>query len=361
MAAVRLPQIVFEATPQCNLDCRYCYNVWKRPGASIPEPAGFRASLRTLKALFRQARVSQVTFSGGEPFLSERFLELVLACRMRHKTVTVITNGCCASEDDYRSLRDIGVGLIEIPLLSCLPEIHDQLTRKEGSWKKVLNSIEILLDLKASVVAVVVLTKVNFKELGKTLELLKEVGITQVMLNRFNVGGSGIHEWERLSLLPHDLHRAFAVAESKAAVLQLSISANVCIPYCILDPHDFPHIMMFSCSSRIEERPVTLDAAGNIRLCNHSPEVLGNIHKSHLREIFQNPYLSRFAQTVPKACSGCERFLKCQGGCKAAGEQLWGSLEEGDPLLYLPGSLRGTNGKGELHKGQSVTDTVRKG
>jgi len=92
---------------------------------------------------------------------------------MRRKTVTVVTNGCCASEADYRSLMDIGVGLFEIPFLSRLPEIHDQLTRKDGSWKKALKSMEILKDLKASVVAVVVLTTVNFHDLGETLEFLK--------------------------------------------------------------------------------------------------------------------------------------------------------------------------------------------
>ena len=317
----------------------------------MPKPVGFPGSLRTLKTLFRQARVSHVTFSGGEPFLSERFLELVLACRMRRKTVTVVTNGCCASEADYRSLMDIGVGLFEIPFLSRLPEIHDQLTRKDGSWKKALKSMEILKDLKASVVAVVVLTTVNFHDLGETLEFLKERGITQVMLNRFNVGGSGIREWKHLSLSPRYLKRAFAVAESKAVALQLSISANVCIPYCILEPHEFPHLIMFSCSSRIEERPITLDAAGNIRLCNHSPVILGNIHKVHLREILQNPYLSHFALTVPKTCIGCRRFSKCQGGCKAAGEQLWGNLEEGDPILYLPGEPRFRSSKASSFAG----------
>jgi radical SAM protein with 4Fe4S-binding SPASM domain len=335
MAAFRLPHIVFEATAECNLDCRYCYNVWKRPGATKPERAGFRGALSTLLALFRQARVSHVTFSGGEPFLSERFLELVLACRMRHKTVTVITNGCSASEADYRSLVDIGVGLFEIPVLSCLPGIHDRLTRRKGSWKKVLKSIQILQDLAASLVAVVVLTKVNLRYFGETLEFLKDRGIKQVMLNRFNVGGTGISEWEDLSPLAQDLRQAYAIAETKAAELELSISANVCVPHCLLDPEDFPHLTMLSCSPRIEERPTTLDAAGNLRLCNHSPTVLGNIHRNQVREIFQSPSLTRFAQTVPKPCVGCEKFSLCQGGCKAAGEQLWGSLEQGDPLLHL--------------------------
>ena len=333
MKNTRLPFVVFETTSECNQDCLYCYNIWKRPGDSERRSTGFRQTLGTLKSLFRQAEVSHVTFSGGEPFLSERFLELVLACRMRGKSVTIITNGTCASAEDYRSLKDIGVGVFELPLLSAHPEVHDRLTRSAGSWQKVTGSIDRIQELDIPVVAVIVLTTVNFPDLGDTLDFLKERGITRIMLNRFNVGGRGIREWRHLSLSKQELRRAFSLADRKAEEDQLSISANVCTPFCILTPKDYPHIRTVSCSPRIEQRPVTLDALGNIRLCNHSPTVLGNIHSTSLEQIFQSPYLRRFAQTVPKMCAGCEQFNECQGGCRAAGEQLWGSLDQGDPLL----------------------------
>jgi radical SAM protein with 4Fe4S-binding SPASM domain len=319
------------------LDCRYCYNSWKRPGELPQKPVGFREILRTMKILFRQAEVSHITFSGGEPFLTERFLELVLACRMRGKQVTIITNGTCAGEADYRSLKEIGIGLIELPILSYKAKVHDRLTRSPGSWEKVLKSIEILQDLDVPVVVVVILTKVNFQDLGETLDFLKARGINRVMLNRFNVGGSGIREWDKLSPSVEQLRRTFSLAEAKLKELRLSITANVCTPFCVLDPKDYPRIGMVSCSPRIEERPITVNANGAVRLCNHSPTVLGNIHITPLQDIFRKSYLSRFAETVPRPCVGCSDFVKCQGGCRAAGEQLWGSLEAGDPICRLQG------------------------
>jgi len=90
------------------LHCRYCYNIWKRPGATGAQTVGFRESLRTLRALFRRVQIFHLTFSGGEPFLGERILELVLACRMRGMTVTVVTNGCAATDDECRALPDVG-------------------------------------------------------------------------------------------------------------------------------------------------------------------------------------------------------------------------------------------------------------
>jgi radical SAM protein with 4Fe4S-binding SPASM domain len=335
MSRVRLPHVVFEVTPDCNLDCRYCYNPWKRPGGSAPRAAGFHAAADTLKTLFRTAEVLHVTFSGGEPFLSERFLELVLICRMRRKTVTVITNGTSAAEADYRSLKDVGVALVELPILSRAPEIHDLLTRRPGSWLKATKSLEILLRLGLPTVVVVVLARPNAEDLRGCLAFLREKGVTRIMLNRFNVGGAGIREWESLSLSAREMRRAFKLADAAAADLDLSISANVCTPHCILDPADYPHIPMTSCSMEVDARPGTLDAAGNVRLCNHSPTVLGNIHRTPLRDILRSDRPTQFVQTVPKPCAGCELFSKCQGGCKAAGEQLWNSLDQGDPLLRL--------------------------
>jgi radical SAM protein with 4Fe4S-binding SPASM domain len=339
---VHIPRVVFETTSACNLDCRYCYNIWKRPGEVPEKPAGYRHALRTLKVLFRQAEVDHITLSGGEPFLAERFLELALACRMRGKSVTVITNGTCGDSADYRSLKEIGVGLVELPVLSHSDEAHDHLTQVRGSWAKTLRSIAILQELKIPVVVVVVLTKVNICDLEDTLDFLAARGISRVMLNRFNVGGRGIEDWQALSPSIGELRSAFRRADAKQRELQISITGNVCTPFCVLDPNDYPHIGMVSCSARPDERPVTLDANGNVRLCNHSPTVLGNIHTAPISDIFRNPYISHFAETVPQPCVGCSEFPQCQGGCRAAGQQLWGCLELGDPLcrLLIPSAKR---------------------
>jgi MoaA/NifB/PqqE/SkfB family radical SAM enzyme len=171
MKFVRLPHVVFETTSECNHNCRYCYNIWKRPGASAQKPIGFRQTLHTLKSLFRQAEVSHITFSGGEPFMSERFLDLVLTCRMKRKSVTIITNGTYARKEDYRSLKEIGVGMIELPILSAQPEVHDRLTGRIGSWIKVMQSAAIVQELGLPLVAVVVLTRLNYPGIGETIDL----------------------------------------------------------------------------------------------------------------------------------------------------------------------------------------------
>jgi MoaA/NifB/PqqE/SkfB family radical SAM enzyme len=133
----RLPHIAFELTPDCNLDCVFCYNIWKIPGARMKPVRGtYRKSLRTLKELFRQADVPHVTLTGGEPMLSQRLVETALFCRMEGKGVTVITNGTRGSREQYRDLVRIGVSLFELPVHSSDPRIHDRMAGMEGSWAR---------------------------------------------------------------------------------------------------------------------------------------------------------------------------------------------------------------------------------
>ena len=68
--------------------------------------------------------------TGGEPFLSQRFHEIVLFCRMEGKSVTIISNGTQGSAADYRQLVRMGVGLFELPVYSVQADIHDRMVQR---------------------------------------------------------------------------------------------------------------------------------------------------------------------------------------------------------------------------------------
>ena len=71
--------------------------------------------------------------------------------------------------------------------------------------------------------------------------------------------------------------------------LSIIMSSNVCTPLCFLNGKDHKNIMFTICSSSILEKPLTLDILGNMRICNHSPIVIGNIYKNSLDEIIKSP------------------------------------------------------------------------
>ncbi|MBN1885484.1 MAG: radical SAM protein [Candidatus Krumholzibacteriota bacterium] len=328
----RLERIVFETTHRCPLDCRFCYAIWKRPGAPAPPPDGYARARRTLRRLFAVADIEHVVFSGGEPFCAPRFAELVIYCRMKGAAVTILTSGAASGPRDYVALAGLGVRHYEITLLAPGAAAHDRLTRTVGSWGRAVDAIRGVRAAGGTVTGGVVVTALNGDLLPGTLRLFAELGVRRVMLNRFNVGGEGIRHEAELQAGAARLRRFFGEADAAVAALGIQATANVCTPVCVLDPGDYPHIRFSSCRPHVTDRAFTLDTAGDLRFCNHSPVAAGNIFERSIGEILDSPYIRRWRTVVPESCAGCADWHRCYGGCRAASEQLGGSIEDADPL-----------------------------
>ena len=332
----QLPHITFEATSVCNLKCRYCYNIWKIPGTSgFEQFNSYKQARKTLNKLFKIADVNQVTFTGGEPLIAERFNELVLFTRMKKKSVAIITNGNKATASEYKQIFDLGVKLFELPLHSPTEKEHDYMTDTTGSWQKSLNSIKSLKEIGAQVVVVIVITKANYHLIKETLLFIKNLGISRIMLNRFNIGGQGIAEKAHLWLSYKEMNQAYHIASETGREHDLILSSNVCTPVCVLNPTDFPGIGFSNCSPDVKKRPLTLDIYGNLRFCNHSPTVLGNIFKDKLDDMLNSEQAQLWSMVTPDFCTECDLYSRCLGGCRAASEQLKLSVNAVDPVVEI--------------------------
>jgi radical SAM protein with 4Fe4S-binding SPASM domain len=324
--------IIFEVTAKCNLSCKYCYNVHKAPLGIVPAKGGYRKAKQVLRHLFRTVDLERVTMTGGEPLLQERFLELVLYCRMKGKRVVIISNGTSGDADQYKALVDMGVRLFELPLHSTIAAEHDQMTGLPKSHEKVRESIRMLRGLGAFVVPVIVVTQINRHHVQDTLRYFHKIGLRRIMLNRFNIGGNGIADASALSLSVPELRETFKKASETARALGLNVSSNVCSPVCVLDGKDFPGIRFSRCSPKMEQRPLTLDLDGNLRFCNHSPVVMGNLFKDQLPAVITSDYAKSW-KSRPAFCGTCDKWARCFGGCRAASEQVGGTVLDVDPIL----------------------------
>ncbi len=334
----QLANIAFELTSGCNLDCVYCYNIWKTPGAGIaPGQGSYKKSIKTLGEFFRQADVPNVTLTGGEPFLAGRIMEVALFCRMEGKGVTVITNGTAGTPKQYKDLFRVGVSLFELPVHSRDEVVHDMMAGVPGSWQKSVGSIGALRETGADPVVVIVLTRFNIDGVADTLDFIASLGVSRVMVNRYNIGGRHTADPATVSATHEDLRKAFAEIERKTQELGLRVTSNVCTPRCIIDPRDYPHIRFGNCSPDMARRPLTLDMDGNIRLCNHSPVIAGNIFAEPLVKILDSPYARSWGETIPSYCAECAVWTDCLGGCRAASEQCGLGLGHPDPLITAAG------------------------
>ena len=332
MPRFHIENIVYELTGACNQCCRFCYNYWRDGQTPIPAPDPSQAR-KSLRKLLSQASVGTLSFSGGEPLLLKNVEDLVLLARFKGCKVNILTNGTLLTADKLDHFLHLGISTIQIPLLSAHPATHDALTGLPGSWEKALDALRRAGETGIGA-AVLVITKVNAPGVAQTLALIKECGIRAVMVNRFNIGGQGIRHAEELVPGKEELADTFRMVEEFAAANpQMSFVSGVCTPLCLMDTSAFPHIRFSTCSTDLSRRPVTVNYRGEVRFCNHSPKVLGNLFQRPIADILSDEEVGRWYSAVPEKCAACPLLARCAGGCRAASEQVFGTFGHVDPIL----------------------------
>ena len=333
---MKIDHLVFELTQACNQCCRFCYNYWRDGSTPIPKPDPALAR-KTLRKLLSQTAVGTLAFSGGEPLLLPNIHDLALHARFKGSRVNVLTNGTLLTQDAIENFKSIGVSALQIPILSADPAVHDALTSLPGSWERATAAASrVVRTMPRAACSVLVITRENAPGIPETLELIKALGISQVMVNRFNLGGMGIQNQSALTLDRASLEKAFADVESFAAANpDIRFVSGVCTPLCVLDPAPYPHIRFTWCSTDFSRRPVAVSYTGDVRFCNHSPHVIGNIYQRPLGEILTDPASTGRYTVVPEHCRDCALFPRCNGGCRAASEQVYGDFGLPDPVVEM--------------------------
>ena len=222
--------------------------------------------------------------------------------------------------------------LFEIPLLSDERGLHDYLTGS-SSFDTVLEAIPNAKLAGAHVVVVFVITKINADRLRGMIEMAFALGADGIMVNRFNVGGRGIDNLEELLPTPQQVRDGLAVADELGERFGLPMSCSVAVPPCVVDTKPYTHVGFGFCAAGSDRAYCTFDAVGNVRMCNHSPTIIGNILRQPWAQIVGGPVVREFVAAVPERCRDCRLVRQCQGGCKAAAEQCYQSLTACDPFL----------------------------
>ena len=320
--------------------------MWGAPSAPVPAGADGEMSTREIRdlvdALRAEAPVENLALSGGEPLLRDDLPEIVAFLRQRGIAPVIITNGALLTAAKVEALRD--AVNFEITLFSYRPAVHDELAGRRGAWSGAIDAMANLRNAGRDFVAVFVATRLNYMDLEKTAELAIAVGAYGLMYNRVNVSAHNLRHAGRLLPAPGMIRENLDALEAIGEKYGLAIAVTVVVEPCVVDVRCYKHIHFGWCPLAGENAYFTIDPSGNVRICNHSPVLLGNIRRGGFGAIYRNhAYVRRFRDTWPAECAGCEPELKaiCRGGCKAASEQCYGTLARVDPFVTISRTLAG--------------------
>lgn len=291
-----------ELTAMCNNSCKGCGNVFaaERPLMSSMSVLQWQ---RILDKIGPHARKLKIT--GGEPTLHPHFTEIIISIAQRDIPFMLLTNA--------RWQNPTGV----IELIQNVPQCkgmlislhgkdafaHEAFTGTDGSFSETVANIRYAASSGVLVTASTVLTRYNVLSIETLVEFALGLGVKCVAFNRYL--GNPLPELE-----PTEAELREAVT-----VIEKLIARDAPVHYGNPLPQCFALNNSTGCMAGLTY--CTIDPWGNMRPCNHSPLIVGNLFDHSLSDLWQSEIIQQWRDMTVAECTTCQDYFSCGGGCRA--------------------------------------------
>lgn len=333
----RFRYVQLELTDACDLRCSFCYNVWKEDATYPRGRLSHEETLTLVSKIIDQTDCEYISLTGGEPLLRQDIYEIIEAIASRNVKVILITNGQLLTEDAVRSCLSAGLTSFEVSLHSYNSDVHDKLTGSPGAHEKAVSALAGVANARGHAGTVFVATASNIGDLRRTVELNALLHSRFVLFNRVACGGEGLVGWDGMSPSPSQVLRALKDSLPTAGQYGIGMGIGVQIPPCLVRLSDMNDIAFKFCplnEPMKDHTYITVDPRGNLRMCNRSAIILGNVLTGDsIPRMMQSDPVRRFSMAVPSFCKGCRFERECAGGCRADAHSRWGAFDCLDPWV----------------------------
>jgi mycofactocin radical SAM maturase len=312
--------LTWEVTLACNLRCRHCLSSSGAPAAG---------ELSTAEALdlvdqLHEARVFQVNFGGGEPFLRSDFEEILGACHERGIVTCVSTNGTLLDGRRVERLARSGLVAIQVSLDGANRLTCDAL-RGAGTYFRALSALRLLGKSPIPTSINTVLTAGNAGEIPQLYDLAGSLGVS-LRVSRFRPAGRGALNWEELRPSADQLLEFSGWLAARGDV-------RTGDSFFSLTPQQRQGLGLNLCGAA--KLTCCVGPEGEVYPCAflQSPEFgAGSLREASFQEIWDgSAVLASFRRLRIRSCESCERFDQCHGGCPAVAYHMRRGLDGGDP------------------------------
>ncbi len=264
----------------CNNRCRFCVQGDKRHRLADLDTAELRKRLADARE-----HADSIVFTGGEVTLRKDLTELVSYAReLGFVTIQIQTNGrMFAYRQNCEELIEAGANEFSPALHGHSAELHDYLTRADGSFAQTSRGIRNLKQLGQPVITNSVITRSNYRHLPALARLLLQLDVDQyqfAFVHPLGTAQQGFH-----AVVP----RMALVARYVAEGLDLGIRAGrvvmtEAIPPCILPGRERYIAETIMPETRVYDAKTVVESYKNYRLTEgkakgpRCPECVWNDH-----------------------------------------------------------------------------------
>jgi radical SAM protein with 4Fe4S-binding SPASM domain len=163
-------KVRFDVTYACNLKCVHCLVV------SEDRPELDSLQIEKLLGELASSGCLYLSYSGGEAFLREDFLDIL---RLGHRLgfyQRVMTNGTLLSDEVVAGLSALHVGEVVVSLYGDTPDLHDSITQVGGSFEKTVDGVRRLTAKRIRVSANISVLRENVGRFRQMVALTERLG-----------------------------------------------------------------------------------------------------------------------------------------------------------------------------------------
>lgn len=284
--------VMFELTYNCSEKCIHCYNIGatRNDTEKSHRDIGNNLTLDEYKRIideFYSEGLYKVCLTGGDPFVNPIVWDILDYLYKRDIAFDIYTNGL-KLVDSVDKLLKYYPRLVSVSLYSDIAEVHDYITRVNGSWRKTMSVIEQLSEKATPMNLKCCIMQPNVKSYRGVSAIGKKYGIpVQYELNITDSIDGDKCASKYLRLSPNQMETVLCDVETPMYVGK--------------EVENYGRIKrsekQIGCSAGIDSFNITPD--GKLVPCCAFHLDLGDLHKEKVRDIINNSEKLKWWRNLP--------------------------------------------------------------
>lgn len=210
--------LIWEVTRFCNLECRHCCT-YSGPAVATDSDVSTDRMVDTARSL-ASIGVTEVLFSGGEPFLRKDMLQIISAIDPSHTEVFIASNGAPVTERLVSELKAARLAGIDVSLDGHTAELHAVVRKNHASFGQALAAIARCVEGGLPIRVTSVVVPETAPHVGALVAMLSNMGVPRIVFQTVLHSGGRAIEHPDLVLAPsqvEDIEQQIVAARSQFA------------------------------------------------------------------------------------------------------------------------------------------------
>ncbi len=324
-------------TNRCNQRCTHCY----QEEYSGADPAfesllnifiQFQGLLKQLALRRASPLRGHITVTGGEPFLYERFFDLLELFYQHRKTLSfaILTNGSCIDLQQAKVLKRLKPNFVQVSVEGS-PETHDRIRGSEN-YERTAQTIQLLVQQGIRTYISFTAHRENCKDFSHVVQEGRRLRVHRIWADRLIPWGQAEQQGLNSQEYQEFLQEMNKERRKKGIFWRRKTELAMRRALQFLLTGERP----YRCTAG--RSLITVMPNGDLYPCRRMPITVGNLYKTSLVDLYDHSVVFRQLRDqkiIPKGCAACLHKSTCQGGLKCLAYALHKDPFAGDPGCWL--------------------------